>query len=468
MYPMKYSIVVAIGIAWAFGSCAYGQSSAQFHMPVQGKLPVARQMHGTAVVGKRLYVIGGNGIAGWSKSVSSAPILDDGSIGAFGDEGDLPDRRSYLMNSVEVANDHIYVTCGLKADNYDSSESTLLRPFNVLYTKVRADGGLEGWRQSEALPGQPMALGASMSNNRNLFYTGGSAKSYISDNVIMGDLSADGEPQNWRIIGKMPTPLWFHGAAVLKDKIYLWGGITSLNRQQVNANVYCATLLSDDTLGPWQTLEAMASPTYAASSCAFNDYLISVGGRYVNGYPTNDVLFTRITPTGLERWTVMQTDLETRAYHALGLDKNRGWVFIAGGKKILKPGPGGIDNLVNAIQAFQLSQPTAPKTLANLDSAQQTAKSLGKPCLVFFYSNEVPLAKRVWDTVIKSPEFMALADKYVLAAEDVSTPAGELQAQKCVIYKVPSLALLSPDGTLLQRTTQVDNMTTIRQELNIR
>ena len=56
----------------------------------------------------------------------------------------------------------------------------------------------------------------------------------------------------------------------------------------------------------------------------------------------------------------------------------------------------------------------------------------------------------------------------VLAAEDVSTPAGELQAQKCVIYKVPSLALLSPDGTLLQRTTQVDNMTTIRQELNIR
>jgi hypothetical protein len=76
-------------------------------------LPLPREMHGAAVVGARLYVMGGiPNLGGWTTSVISAPIMQGGALGTWREETPLPDMRSYISQSVEVVNDRIYIIGG--------------------------------------------------------------------------------------------------------------------------------------------------------------------------------------------------------------------------------------------------------------------------------------------------------------------------------------------------------------------
>ena len=201
-------------------------AGAQFAMPQCGKLPITIQMHGTAVIGDRIYIFGGLDAKGWSDKVHSAPLLPNARVGAWREEKHLPDRRCYLVNCLEVVNDYVYLVGGLTSAQIDGKESALTRKNNVLYTKVLPGGILDDWKESVAMPPPAISLGASCSTDKFLLLTGGSAPpSIVSSNVLIADLGGTGAPENWRVAGKMPASLWFHGAAILDSKIYLWGGL---------------------------------------------------------------------------------------------------------------------------------------------------------------------------------------------------------------------------------------------------
>ena len=322
-------------------------------------MPIERHMHGAAVVGPRIYVLGGNrevnGKEEWLDSVISAEILPSGDLGPWRDELPMPERRHYIGSSVEVVNNRIYVVAGNVAPAVDTPENNVDRARDVLWTAVKSDGTLEGWKKSTPFPGDPRACLATCSNDRYLYVLGGSIGAGVTNSVLRGTFGPDNAPGDWKEIVPLATPLWFHGAAIMDDTMYVWGGLTQRSHMSVNPFVYAAKVNSDGSLQPWRTVGTMPHPIFSAAFCGFNDHLVCVAGRYAGGVESRGIWYTRLQNGLPTNWVLVDTDLAARVYLTLGLDKTRGWIFIPGGRYRDALNPNGA--IQRVVQAFYVPQP---------------------------------------------------------------------------------------------------------------
>ena len=393
----------------------------------------------------------------------------------------MPESRFYICNSVQVVNNCIYIIGGRVSTNPGGTEDDSTRGDCALWAAVQADGSLSEWKRSAPYPGNPVSNAATCSREKHIFLVGGNCDT-ISNLVSVADLAPDGTPMQWRQVGTLPTALWFHGAAILEDRLYVWGGLVGPNDTAANKLVYVAPLAADGTVGQWQQHAPMPSGVYASAFCGFNDYLVCIAGRYDKGLSNNDIWFTRLRDGRVERWQMVKTDIEKRMYHSVALDKLRGWALVNGGQLRTGLDPKEPFTLQDAVQAFRLPQPeesrlkmagtTQAQTqglpeFRSLENAFALAKNPPKQIFVFFYSPEVPAAKRVWDSVINTPAFREKTQGFVLASVDISTK-GSAYSYKYNLFKVPSMAILAPDGSLVRSTMQLKDNADLLNFLNVR
>lgn len=428
------------------------------------KLPAAMQMQGSAVIGNRLYTFGGaSNQGGWLNDVISAEIRSDGTLGTWRNETPMPERRHYIGQSVEVVNDRIYIIAGTIAPTKDATEGQTRSTNDVLWTKVRPDGTLEEWRKSEPFPGTTRSQLATCSNDQHLYVLAGRAPAKTTtDDILVCDFDAQGAPVNWRAAGKTPTTLWFHAAAVLDNKLFVWGGLQTTENTSLNQRVFSTELRPDGTIGTWGEDTPMPVPSYSGTACGFNDHLITVAGRYNGGNPHNDIWFTKLKNGKIEKWQSLATDLDTRVYHSLGLDKSRGWIYIVGGR--YRPSTNiNQGNLVDTVAAFQVrgggssaAAASAPGAGRGLDQALQAAASSGKQVLVYFRSPEVPSCQRFEEQVMSLPAFKELQQSYEFAQVDTSKDSAS--SYKYSVFRVPSLLHLSKDGKVVKSSSRLQTL----------
>lgn len=491
---------------------ARGQQAAQAPQPPQqpifslldaGKLPEPRMMHGCAVIGDRIYVMGGNLEPDfkkdrWTNDVKSAPIGPDRKVGAWRTEASLPYCLAYVGQAVQAVNNHIYIMGGDRFEKPDSPEDTSKQIREVIWTTVGPDGVLSPWKTAAPFPGNPVSCLATCASDRSLMVVGGQNSDLISDAVLYCDLAADGEPKNWVKTANLPVPLWFEGAAALDNRVYSWGGITKPEKELKGDAAFNRSIFSSALSGAGDVLEWKPDPTqmpyslYSGAFCGFNDYLVCVSGRYQGNLPTNAIWFTRMVNGQSSGWRFLNTDLKTRIYHALGMERTRGWVYITGG--VDRKGQKSADGvLLDAIQAFQLPQPTesklvlaasgqaagsgqaaaagatpAPQSQQRLAQATPIAQANGmdirgmedalnrgrvleKPVIAFFFAPDVPACLRAWSNILMKPEFAKLAQGSIFSIVDVSTKEGVAYSYKYSIFKVPSIVVVTPTGEMRTR-----------------
>ncbi len=456
-------------------------------------LPMARQMHGAAVVGNRLYVLGGiEHVGGWTGSVISAPILKGGALGPWRQERPMPELRNYISQSVEVVNDRIYVVGGGVVETTNTQEDQLTRAKDVLWTRVNRDGTFQRWWRSEPFTETPASCIATASNEKHIFVVGGSLETGVSDRVIVGDFAPDGSPFRWRNAASLPLPLWFHGAAILEDRLYVWGGLTEKSKDAINEKVYSAAVLDDGQLGPWRQETPMPAPTYSSAFCGFNCYLVGVGGRYKGAVYTNAIWYARLEADGrVGAWQVLTSDLESRVYHALGLDKLSGAVYVMGGQ-YKDANTVAFGRMLASVQAFQIAQPRerrlevktssssaapapsqaaspaapstasteASSTFVDLQTALGKARQTGRNILLILYSPEVPSCKRFWDEVVQTPAFASATQGVIVAVEN--TKESDEAMRRYSLYKVPAAALLDSNGRVINTTLRLREIDDIK------
>lgn len=348
MRSLFITLAVTVGIP-------EGLSQAQVDLPVVGKMPVRVQMHGSAIVGNRFYVFGGEvHQSGWSNDCHSAEISDGAQLQQWRREASLPARRAYLTNCVEVINGCIYTISALEAAEANTAESRLNRSADVLWTRIGQNGAVTRWNSSP-FPGPPVSIGATCSTSSHLFFTGGTSKQAALAEVRVADIDSDGTPRNWRQVALMPDTRWYHSAAILGDRLYIWGGLPDrkADRPAAVSAVYSALINSDGSLNPWRSEAPMPEPVYSAGGCALNNYVVSVGGRYANAYPTNVIWTSYLDAGQIREWKMLPTNLQSRVYHSLAIDKERGLVFISGGRNKTAPGRESGDYL-DVVQGFLL------------------------------------------------------------------------------------------------------------------
>lgn len=433
-----------------------------------GDLPQNMQMHGTALIGDRMYVFGGDLAGGastlWSNKVQSAKVdVSTFKLGPWREEQSMPDMRSYMTNAIETVNDRIYILGGVVA-TAPTEEKTTKRVKSVTWTRVKPDGTLEAWHKSQDFPGEAVLMTASCSTDKNLLLIGGLAVEG-TDQVLACDLSPDGEPVNWRVVGRLPMPLYNHGASFQNGRIYVWGGQTAIS--SANARVLSASF-SDGKLGEWRDEEPMSEPISAAACCGINDYLVSIGGWMGQANPVKDIWFAHIGPGGrVSQWQQVTTDVKPTIYHSLGLLKDNGCVFVTGGQA--KPSRAARGKILNSVQAFKIPSPSKAVQVAagwpSMDAALAKAKAENKNALVFFHSPSVPASARIWNETIGKPEFQSIAgNRVVLGAVDTSKDTE--WCYKLGVFRVPCIVEVSADGKAVKKSGILNDANDVRQFLS--
>lgn len=128
----------------------------------------------SVAVGPYVYLIGGLNAAGDEVDTAQYALINsDGTLGAWASTSTLPDMRSYA--SAAASNGYLYVTGG----NNSAAAATT----TVYYTPVNADGSLDGWQTTVALPeasfghqslfyqGRLYTVGGSTPNYQKVFYS---------------------------------------------------------------------------------------------------------------------------------------------------------------------------------------------------------------------------------------------------------------------------------------------------------
>jgi hypothetical protein len=415
-------------------------------------------MHGSAVVGNRLYVFGGNvQDIGYSDMVWGSVIGQDSNLGAWAPQEALPEFRHYTANAIEVINGTIYVCGGSVAEDPRSTDGQIRNANDVLYNTVRPDGSLSRWKRSHSF-GEPRSLLATASTARQLYITGGARMGQPLDEVLRAPVETNGDLGPWRPAGKLPTPRWFHGATILDNTMFVWGGLTDSDSNSATATVWKAGIQPDGSLGTWQQCPPLPAPKYGAAFSGFNDCLVTIGGRMISGEPTNEIVVAKLVDGGIAHWQTLVTDLQTRYFHSIGLDESRGWIFVTGGRLRREPSDRS-RILVNEVRGFQVSNAPPPPSPAMVglnftDLATARAKvtsSKNKTILLYFRSPEVPSCLRFEDSLQGNDQLASLLSAHAPAVVDVSRDSK--LSYEYGLFKVPSVAIVGPGGTLIRSVT---------------
>lgn len=110
----------------------------------------------STVVGPYVYLIGGLNAAGDEVDTAQYALINgDGTLGTWARTSTLPDMRGYA--SATASNGYLYVLGG--------QDSAAAATTTVYYTPVNADGSLDGWQSTAALP-------EASSGHKSMFYKG--------------------------------------------------------------------------------------------------------------------------------------------------------------------------------------------------------------------------------------------------------------------------------------------------------
>ena len=322
-----------------------------------GTTPTPIMMHGSAVIKDRMYVIGGNAdTLGWSNSVWSAKINADSSISDWRSEPPLPDYRSYIMNSVQTVGNRIYVIGGTNRAGAASPDGQSTTAQDILWAEAGADGTLSQWQRSMPYPGDKVTNAASFASGNAVYLVGGRGGG-ISSAVTIAELAADGSIKGWKMSKPMPVSTWFQGAGTLGNHAFVWGGLVKTDNQFCNDQIYRADIQADGSLGEWASVGRIATSVYSAGFTAMNGFLVSVAGRYQMGYPTNGMWYAAVKGGVPGEWAFLNTDLQTRLYMALAVDRAGGRIFVVGGRdRTARTVEEDVNShVLDTIQAFQLT-----------------------------------------------------------------------------------------------------------------
>ncbi|MFI5345777.1 MAG: hypothetical protein ACHQ51_05330 [Elusimicrobiota bacterium] len=241
-------------------------------------LPGIRESHAMAAWAGRLYVAGGsNGSA--QSTVWWAPIRSDGSLGDWNTATPLPSARTQLAMTASAG--RLVVTGG---QNGISAQST------VYSAALNDDGTIGAWAAAPSLP--TSVSGHAMAVSSNTIYIAGGASGVVLNTVWWAPLTA-GVPGAWTATTQLPTTLTRHGMAALNGKLYVTGGNDGATVQNAT---YVGQINPDQTIAGWTSEGAALPALYLHAMAASMDTLYVSGGS--NGTnPVNKILNVSLTGT---------------------------------------------------------------------------------------------------------------------------------------------------------------------------
>jgi len=186
-------------------------------------MPQRVYAHAAAVHGGRIYVSGGVARgAGTTQLVYSAPVNADGTLSAWRYETSLPlplfGHRSFARGG------RLFVLGGFSAPGLYSAggapASTLSRA--VYAAPINEDGTLGAWAQQPQLPGE-LAFYGMVATDKSVYLLGG-FDGGVTNAVYFAPVTADGSLGSWQALQALPQNLLSLAAVSTAEYLYSIGG----------------------------------------------------------------------------------------------------------------------------------------------------------------------------------------------------------------------------------------------------
>ena len=219
-------------------------------------LPATLSRSQAIVTKNRVYTLGGYTGSNPTNVVYTAPIREDGTLGAWTTGTSLP---ATLENSQAiVTKNRVYLLGG------SGTSAVYTAPINT-------DGTLGTWTTGTSLPRVLSSSQAIVTKNR-VYMLGGSGTSA----VYTAPINKDGTLGAWTTGTSLPRPLSHSQAIVTKNRVYLLGRNTSNNNV---ATVYTAPINEDGTLGAWTTGTSLPATLENSQAIVTKGKIYLLGGR---------------------------------------------------------------------------------------------------------------------------------------------------------------------------------------------
>lgn len=216
-------------------------------------MPQALDHAAVAVVGGKLYVIGG--YAGDFVARTEVYVLDPGT-GQWSSAASLPAPRG-AASAVTVGG-RVYVFGGTGAAGQATN------------TSFEYDPAANVWRQRAAMPTAREHLTAAVAGGR-AYVVGGRAGGVSK----AANERYDPASNTWTVLAPMPTARSAMGTAALFGRIYAAGGETPV--------LHAVTESYDPARNRWTTLAPMRLPRHGVAAVALDDRILMPGGGIVQG-----------------------------------------------------------------------------------------------------------------------------------------------------------------------------------------
>jgi len=235
----------------------------------------------------------------------------------------------------------VYTVGGADPSNVASSA--------VYRAPVMANGGLGPW---SSMPSQPVArayhavVAATPSTARvdttvaaYVYTLGGiDATGATVGTVEFTRVGLDGEITAWQSTSPLPAAVHNASAVVFRGFVYVSGGAGVAN--QPTASAYRAEVHPDGTLGSWQSVASLPTPTAYHSMTSFGPFVYVVGGNNAAVAPTLNTLSGSETNAAYVGRIDMRTGLlpSWTQSATMGKARSKGAVVAAGGALLVSSG----------------------------------------------------------------------------------------------------------------------------------
>ena len=234
------------------------------------ELPVELYAHGAVAWNGWLYVVGGNAATAWVGDVRMAPILADGSLGAWSSAATFASPRGYA--GVLAHRGHLYVIGG-----YDGTAGFAKY---VQVAPIFRSGQLGAWHPTTSLTNSHYQ-GAAVAANGWIYAVGGNGSTAID----YAPLDQQGLLGGLMTSTALPAIRSGHASVVYNGYLYVIGGASTSGVEQ--RDVARIAINADGSLGPsWTTQTNMLPEARQGISAAAWNGNIYVAGGYTTGSPT--------------------------------------------------------------------------------------------------------------------------------------------------------------------------------------
>jgi hypothetical protein len=312
-------------------------------------LPAPRYQHAVAAHNGYLYAIGGRDADGAATAgVSFAPILADGTVGAWASTSALPAPRIGIADMAFGYSGRLYVVGGADA------QFTALN--TVLYATQNADGTLGPWQTTTALPlPNGRDEGSAVVVDGRVVVSGGedNLSSPTTDlNRYSAAIHADGSLGPWEVVSGAPISLRDNRARANAGAFYAYGGHDAdaiYGNHAGISGIEPTGALTPSLADP----QAMNANRYAFTAAITGGKLVTVAGREKPNTFTRAMEYATLKADGsLGPWTVSPELAPDAADAPDGKDYN-GRIYSVGGR--LSYGTGAFANATAAVAVVPMT-----------------------------------------------------------------------------------------------------------------